>query len=216
MFILLRDKLNNILRFVANPSVDCELPGECYHTGFVDQIKAIISDKGHSQMALLVSFGKGHDGVDGWYPKGFHRFENRSAEMFFETVPLLKYEKTVNSVIGGFPRENISPALLLIHLLSEYPYCQHSIRSPSCINGFRCPLGECLDRRSICNGVQECHDGSDESHENCDKKYRACPADHLVCRNGRCVPQVAFCDGVDQCGDGTDEPTSCSCFTFLK
>jgi oviductin, putative len=32
---------------------------------------------------------------------------------------------------------------------------------PAC-SGVRCPLGKCLNQSSICNGIEECRDASDE------------------------------------------------------
>lgn len=33
----------------------------------------------------------------------------------------------------------------------------------------RCPLGRCLNETHVCNGRNECHDGSDEDTEKCPK-----------------------------------------------
>lgn len=100
MYLILRNKLNQLVRFIANPSVDCSTTGDCYHTGSEGQINQIISDRDHNQIALIVSFGKGEDGVDGWYPKAFHKFHNGTVEKFFEATPLLHYHKTISSIIG--------------------------------------------------------------------------------------------------------------------
>lgn len=100
VFLILRDKFNKILRFIASVALDCNDPLECYNTGSENHIRATISHRDHNQLAWVVSFGKGFDGVDGWYPKAFHKFENTSAVKYFETVPLLKYQKTIRTVIG--------------------------------------------------------------------------------------------------------------------
>lgn len=150
--VILQNNANQIVRFVANILVDCKSPGDCFRTEHISDINEIIRDRDHNQIGMLVSYGKGHDGVDGWYPKAFHKFENGS-DGFIDTIPLLKYHKTISSII-------------------EYAYCQHSVRGPICINGFRCPLGSCLDRNVICNGVSDCHDGSDERKEYCDIRYK--------------------------------------------
>lgn len=101
IFLVLRNKLNDLLRFKANPSIDCDSPGECLHTGSMTSINEIISDRDHSQIAMIVSYGKDGDGVEGWYPKGFHQFENSTTGgTFLETIPLLHYHKTISSIIG--------------------------------------------------------------------------------------------------------------------
>lgn len=99
-FLILRNKVNNIVRFIAGLSGECQRPGGCYKTGASEEINEIISHRDHNQVGMIVSFGKGFDGVDGWYPKGFHRFENGSAETFFDSIPLLQFHKTISSVIG--------------------------------------------------------------------------------------------------------------------
>lgn len=95
--------MDQILRFIANPSLDCDTPGDCYYTGAREEINSIISHRDHNQVAMVVSSGKGFDGVDGWYPKAFHQFANGTGgEKFFAAVPLIKYHKTISSVIGEF------------------------------------------------------------------------------------------------------------------
>lgn len=37
---------------------------------------------------------------------------------------------------------------------------------PMCL-GMRCPLGLCLTTEQICDGIPNCHDGSDEELERC-------------------------------------------------
>lgn len=55
-----------------------------------------------------------------------------------------------------------------VHIvIIDYPYCQYSVRAPDCLNGFRCSLGECLPFASVCNGIEDCHDGQDEKLDYC-------------------------------------------------
>ncbi|ENN80783.1 hypothetical protein YQE_02792, partial [Dendroctonus ponderosae] len=63
-------------------------------------------------------------------------------------------------------------------------YYRHQIRqlmemkigagaTPKC-DGFRCQLGTCLAQGQVCNGVQECYDGSDESATLCYESENKC------------------------------------------
>lgn len=99
-FIVLRDKLNHLLRFKADLAIDCDTPGECFFTNAMKEISEVISDRDHDQTALIVGFGKDYEGVEGWYPKAFQKFENNSSATFTETMPLLQFQKTISSVIG--------------------------------------------------------------------------------------------------------------------
>ncbi|XP_045493771.1 serine protease nudel isoform X2 [Colias croceus] len=93
--------------------------------------------------------------------------------------------------------------------------------------GTRCERGRCVKMHYVCDGIQHCEDGSDESHESCQKKYDICskdplhrgcecPAGELKCRNGQCVPKELFRDGRNDCSDGTDEPGQTTCSDYLS
>ncbi|CAF4143355.1 unnamed protein product, partial [Rotaria sp. Silwood2] len=62
-------------------------------------------------------------------------------------------------------------------------------------NLFECDYGMlCLDWRNICDGEQQCIDGTDE--ENCDKlEFNECDLDEYRCSNGMCIPDDYFLDG---------------------
>lgn len=132
--------------------IDCKSPGECFRIEYTSDINNLLEDPNHNKLGMIVSYGKAQDGVDGWYPKSFYKFSNVT-DGYLDATPFLKYYKTIGSVV-------------------DYSYCQHSVKEPVCINGFRCPLGSCLDRNVICNGVSDCHDGSDEKTEYCDFLYK--------------------------------------------
>ncbi|XP_055339064.1 uncharacterized protein LOC129588728 isoform X2 [Paramacrobiotus metropolitanus] len=56
----------------------------------------------------------------------------------------------------------------------------------------------CVPHLVVCNGVQECQDGSDEANcTDCLPNFR--------CWSGACVPSGLVCDGVEDCSDGSDE-----------
>lgn len=85
----------------------------------------------------------------------------------------------------------------------------------------RCPFGKCLLASEVCNRIQDCHDGSDETQQACDKikqkEQSYCPLlNSFKCRNGNCVEKSKFCDHIDDCGDKTDEPSECTCFEYLN
>ena len=62
----------------------------------------------------------------------------------------------------------------------------------------------CLDWREICDGIQQCTSGVDES--NCDLlELNVCDDDEYRCMNGLCIPDRYFLDGVFDCLDWSDE-----------
>ncbi|KRT81424.1 EGF-like domain containing protein, partial [Oryctes borbonicus] len=89
-----------------------------------------------------------------------------------------------------------------------------------CANGFRCKNGNCLDLSSVCNGQEDCYDGSDENGA-CNSSCKATdvnPCDHrcvatpsgpmCVCRQGfRLLGDGRTCVDIEECGW---EPPVCS------
>ncbi|XP_076452135.1 basement membrane-specific heparan sulfate proteoglycan core protein-like isoform X4 [Babylonia areolata] len=65
-----------------------------------------------------------------------------------------------------------------------------------------CSNGQCIPRDYLCDGEQDCSDGSDEV--SCDQPL-PCEPNEFKCNNGRCAWKIWRCDGDNDCGDGSDE-----------
>ncbi|XP_019409279.1 PREDICTED: low-density lipoprotein receptor-related protein 2 [Crocodylus porosus] len=84
---------------------------------------------------------------------------------------------------------------------------------------FSCGNGRCVPRHYQCDGVDDCHDNSDE--QNCGSLNNSCALSAFTCSNGQCIPGRWRCDKHNDCLDGSDEqhcptqgPTSCSVTLF--
>jgi len=70
---------------------------------------------------------------------------------------------------------------------------------------FECDNGDCIRPCQVCNGFNNCKDGSDEC--NCDKSN--CVSPHrFLCDNKRCLRSALVRNGRDDCGDNSDERDS--------
>ncbi|CAB1328475.1 unnamed protein product, partial [Coregonus sp. 'balchen'] len=71
-------------------------------------------------------------------------------------------------------------------------------------NSFSCTNGKCVPQNYRCDGVDDCHDNSDEA--NCGRAHNTtCSPRAFTCANQHCVPSGWHCDGHNDCLDGSDE-----------
>uniref|UniRef100_A0A673WK35 Low density lipoprotein receptor-related protein 2a n=1 Tax=Salmo trutta TaxID=8032 RepID=A0A673WK35_SALTR len=71
-------------------------------------------------------------------------------------------------------------------------------------NSFSCTNGKCVPQNYRCDGVDDCHDNSDEA--NCGGAHNTtCSPRAFTCANQHCVPSGWHCDGHNDCFDSSDE-----------
>jgi len=77
----------------------------------------------------------------------------------------------------------------------KYRFYMHAFQKTLCYTTLICDYGLlCLDWRDICDGRQQCMNGTDE--EACDLlEFNECEVDEYRCSNGMCIPDVYFLDG---------------------
>ena len=77
----------------------------------------------------------------------------------------------------------------------KYRFQMHAYQKNLCYTTLNCDYGLlCLDWRDICDGRQQCMNGTDE--EACDLlEFNECEKDEYRCSNGMCIPDIYFLDG---------------------
>ncbi|XP_050314340.1 serine protease nudel isoform X2 [Anthonomus grandis grandis] len=105
-----------------------------------------------------------------------------------------------------------------------FEFVPKPVPAPICY-GFRCSLGNCIPEHNLCDGINHCHDGSDENSTVCYEREKECYMnDNCVCshtqlkcpHSNKCYRKSAFCDRTDNCGAFEDEPEVCTCHNYLN
>ncbi|MCL4146720.1 UNVERIFIED_CONTAM: hypothetical protein GTU68_024149, partial [Idotea baltica] len=66
---------------------------------------------------------------------------------------------------------------------------------------FRCPRAFCIQKSWLCDRMNDCPNGEDES--NCDEN--PCEGEFRCLDGSGCVSKMVVCDGVNHCSDSSDE-----------
>ena len=71
----------------------------------------------------------------------------------------------------------------------------------------------------MCDGIHDCHDGSDEINCYADKSSihaaTVCLPKMFRCSSGQCIDATWECDGYVDCTDSSDEHNECCTLAFV-
>jgi hypothetical protein len=81
---------------------------------------------------------------------------------------------------------------------------------------FQCENRRCVPRYQLCDGIDNCGDGSDENNMTlCASRLKPCNLyAEYQCANKKCVDRSRVCDFADDCGDSSDELGCRKCLYF--
>uniref|UniRef100_A0A8C6LD81 LDL receptor related protein 8 n=1 Tax=Nothobranchius furzeri TaxID=105023 RepID=A0A8C6LD81_NOTFU len=138
---------------------------------------------------------------------------------------MLKSYRNWNTSVSRSVRNRLqgktSCAVFTFELVSSFFFCTDvsaatslSLVLPLHLDAKACPSGEflCANRKClapvyVCDGDDDCGDGSDELK--CTSPL-TCGPNHLRCNTSECVPLMWSCDGDPDCSDSSDEgPERC-------
>lgn len=81
-----------------------------------------------------------------------------------------------------------------------------------CAEGFfSCRGSDCIKEQFVCDGNEDCMDGTDENSETCSDKK--CDHNMFNCGDGTCIDRALRCNQLKDCDNGFDEekcPTACA------